>query len=343
MAIIYQCFTDTLMITGFVFGMMLIIEYINVLTSGAWQGWIKDSRWRQYFIASLLGAIPGCLGAFAVTSLYFHRVISFGAVVSAMIATSGDESFVMLSVVPGIALKVFLLIFILGVIIGLLTDLFLESRQIQWAKDGHGLDLHDAEDACLCFPKGRFIEQLKKCTLARGVLTITLLFLVIGQVTGQVGPSDWNWIKITLLFTSGIGLFIVISVPDHFLEEHLWEHVAKKHLPKIFIWTFGAILLTYLLIEHFHLTVWMMENHLVLLVVACVVGLVPQSGPHLIFLTLFTKGIVPFSVLLASSIVQDGHGMLPLLAESRPDFFRIKGVNFFAGLLVGILGYLTGF
>ena len=61
----------------------------------------------------------------------------------------------------------------------------------------------------------------------------------------------------------------------------------------------------------------------------------PESGPHLVFLTLYVQGSIPFSVLLASSIVQDGHGMLPMLAESRRAFVIVKAVNFTAGLLIG--------
>jgi len=72
---------------------------------------------------------------------------------------------------------------------------------------------------------------------------------------------------------------------------------------------------------------WMRESALIMLVAACIVGLVPESGPHLVFLTLYTQGAVPFSVLLASSVVQDGHGMLPLLADSRIDFLRIATVT----------------
>jgi len=34
---------------------------------------------------------PGCIGAFAVVSLYMHRMVTPSAVVAAMIATSGDE------------------------------------------------------------------------------------------------------------------------------------------------------------------------------------------------------------------------------------------------------------
>jgi hypothetical protein len=68
-------------------------------------------------------------------------------------------------------------------------------------------------------------------------------------------------------------------------------------------------------------------------------GLIPESGPHLVFLTFYLQGLVPFSVLLASSIVQDGHGMLPLLAESRLDFIKVKGINLLFGFGLGMVGY----
>ncbi len=41
-------------------------------------------------------------------------------------------------------------------------------------------------------------------------------------------------------------------------------------------------------------------------------------------------------------IVQDGHGLLPLLAESRREFFKIKGINLLVGFLVGLIGYIAG-
>jgi hypothetical protein len=34
-------------------------------------------------------------------------------------------------------------------------------------------------------------------------------------------------------------------------------------------------------------------------------------------------------------VVQDGHGMLPLLAESRREFMKVKLINLAAGLLLG--------
>ncbi len=89
-----------LMITSFVLIMMLLIEYINVQTHGAWQLTLRKSRFGQYVLGAFLGVVPGCLGAFTVVSLYSHRAMSFGALVAAMIATSGDEAFVMFSMFP---------------------------------------------------------------------------------------------------------------------------------------------------------------------------------------------------------------------------------------------------
>jgi hypothetical protein len=47
-------------------------------------------------------------------------------------------------------------------------------------------------------------------------------------------------------------------------------------------------------------------------------------------------------VLLANSIVQDGHAMLPLLAYTVKDAVRIKTMNFLLGLIIGAILYLLG-
>jgi hypothetical protein len=341
MTIFRETLAHALMITGFVFVMMLVIEYLNVLTRGVWQQGLRGSRWQQYLLASLLGAAPGCLGAFTVVSLYSHRVVSLGAVVAAMIATSGDESFVMLSMIPGTAGFIFLVLFVTGLTAGVLTDVLLGKRVTRWAAVGHELDLHD-EGACDCFPRGQIVRQWKDCSLARGTLVLIHGLFIFGLLAGYLGPSTWNWIRLTLLLTSGAGLFIVATVPEDFLEKHLWKHVVQKHVPRIFLWTFGALLVMHVMVDQLQLADWMQENRLLMLLAACLVGLVPESGPHLVFLTLYVQGAVPFSVLLASSIVQDGHGMLPLLADSRMSFVVVKTINLAIGLLIGFAGYLIG-
>ncbi|MCF7886233.1 MAG: arsenic efflux protein [Candidatus Marinimicrobia bacterium] len=329
-----KSFNHALMITSFVFVMMLIIEYINIQTQGVWHESIQKSRWKQYFIGAFLGIIPGCLGAFTAVALFSHGIISFGAVVAAMIATSGDETFVMLAMIPETAILIAGLLFIIGIIVGALSDKFLSVGTGE-----REFEIHQ-EEMCNCFPTDEISDQLKNLTLQRGVLILLTLLLLFGIIFGKLGPQIWDWKRITFLILSSISLFIVVTVPEHFLEEHLWEHVIKKHVPYIFTWTFGALLFLNFLSAHLNLKQIIDTNQYLVLLVATLVGLIPQSGPHLIFVTFFAEGMLPFPILLASSIVQDGHGMLPMLAESRKNFIHIKLINLAVGIIIGGAGLI---
>ncbi|KHD08936.1 hypothetical protein PN36_09870 [Candidatus Thiomargarita nelsonii] len=333
---IISVLNHALMITSFVLIMMLLIEYINVQTRGAWQQKLRKSRFGQYFLGALLGVTPGCLGAFTVVSLYSHRNVGFGALVAAMIATSGDEAFVMFSMFPLQALWLSLILFIVAVVAGWLTDRLFKRPARFLAKEDHELELHQ-ETLCHCFSAPDIIHQLKQITFSR-VLLISLvggfLFLL---TTGTLAPGEWDWKKITFTVGAGFALFIIITVPDHFLEQHLWEHVVKRHLMRIFIWTFGALLAIHYMEAWLDIGVWIQDNLYIVLVIAVLVGIIPESGPHLVFVTLFAQGTIPFAILLANSIVQDGHGTLPLLAVSGRAFLWLKLVNIAFGLLLGIV------
>ena len=338
---IIETLQHALMITGFVFVMMLIIEYVNVQTKGDWQNSLQKSRWSQYLLSAFLGATPGCLGAFTVVALYSHNVVSFGALVTVMIATSGDEAYIMLSMFPGKALLIIAILFIAGIAAGFVTDILFKPNSVLIAKLGRQLQFHD-EDECICFPQHEIVSQLKNLTLQRGLLMTFLVLFITGLTFNQLGPTEWNWIKITLLITSLFALFIVSTVPEHFLEKHLWEHIVKVHIPRVFLWTFCALLVMHFLINYLELGSWIKANYLTVMLIACLIGLIPESGPHMIFVTLFAQGAIPFGILLASSVVQDGHGMLPLLAESKRSFVFVKVINFAVGLLVGLVFYLAG-
>ncbi|MEA2102205.1 MAG: putative manganese transporter, partial [Thermodesulfobacteriota bacterium] len=193
------------------------------------------------------------------------------------------------------------------------------------------------EDNCNCFPSKDILNQWKRCTPSRGVLATTLAIFLVFLVIGEVGPGEWGWIKITILSSTLMGLFIVCTVPDHFIEEHLWEHVVKKHAPRVFMWTFGALLIMSFITGNMHLEDLVHDNTWAVMLAAALVGIIPESGPHLIFLTMYAKALIPVSIFIVSSIVQDGHGMLPLLAYSRRDFLVVKLINIVVGLVVGIV------
>ena len=329
--------THALMITSFVLIMMLLIEYINVQTRGAWQLALRRSRAGQYLFAALLGSTPGCLGAFAVVSLYSHRAVSFGALVAAMIATSGDEAFVLFSMVPSQALELTALLLVVALAAGWLSDHLFRGQARFLIREGHELELH-AEEVCHCFAPKAILPQLRRISLSR----VLLIFMVGGFLlllfSGLLAPGEWDWKRITFAGLASFALFVVITVPDHFLESHLWEHVIKRHLLRIFLWTFGALLAIELLESRLDLEGWIQENLYLVLLVAVLVGIIPESGPHLLFVTLFAQGSIPLAILLANSIVQDGHGTLPLLAVSGRAFLWLKLVNVAFGLLLGLLG-----
>jgi hypothetical protein len=379
---------NSVMITGFVFVMMLVIEYINVITSGRLGRRLARSSFGQYILAALLGALPGCLGAFAVVAMFSHRIVGLGALITAMIATSGDETFVMIALIPRSLLILVPALMVAGIVAGMLTDSL--SSRVKFLERIHcdGLKVHTGHEGNY-FPRGRILDQWRGCSPARGILAVVLLLLILAVSTGQFshhmhelktgffsapgevippeagghadadeghsgiehghgdtgdGHGGWGWIRITLLVTSLLALFIVVTVPDHFLDEHLWRHIAVRHVPSIFLWIFGALVAMHLITSNLEIDLagLVSRGQWFVLLAACLLGLIPQSGPHLIFITLFAGGYVPFSVLLANSMVQDGHGMLPLLAHSRRVFILIKLVNLAFGLAVGAAAMAAG-
>jgi len=349
------------MITTFVMVMMMVIEFLNVKSKGDWANRLKKSPFLQIILAAIMGLIPGCLGAYTIVSLYAHEIIRFSALVTAMIATSGDEAFVMFSIIPEYALILHAIIFVIAVGVGVLLMFFGKKFEFFCVAPGH-LVIHEHEAETQVKQSTSIIENLKHITFTRALLIGGLLLFLFGLLTGvfhhehfdiatltgaqpQLGDEEHHisWVKITYILVSALALFIFLKSSDHFLEDHLWGHVIKKHFIKIFGWTFGAMLLVALLGGFYEVNTWISENIWMVLILAVLIGFIPESGPHMVFVIMFFQGLIPFSILLASSIVQDGHGALPLLAESRKSFFTMKAINMAVGLVAGALGLWIGF
>ena len=244
---IFSIFKESVKITFFVFLMMILVDWVNVFTKGKLPSLIKGGRWRQYVGTSFLGATPGCLGAFMSVTLYVHGLLTFGAIVGAMIATSGDEAFVMLTLFPGKALFLFGLLFLMGIGFAWLVDKIAPRLKI---------------------------TPCERCKLQ------------------EFHPERESW--------------------RHYLREHVWNHMVKKHLWQVLSMTFLALLFIQIGLKYWNLKEFVSQNLVWVLLVSALAGIIPESGPHLIFVMMYAQGLIPFSVLLTSSFVQDGHGMLPL-------------------------------
>ncbi len=166
--------------------------------------------------------------------------MSFAALVTAMISTFGDEAFVMFAMMPEKALILSLIVFVIAIVTGMLI-LFLSNYFPKKKENSFGFEYHDDEQKCICFPKGKLLEQLKTMGFERALLISGLFLFSFFIITGKLGGHEWDWKRITFLIGSLFVLFIVSTVPEHFIKEHLWGHVIKQAFTSYFFvdfWSF---------------------------------------------------------------------------------------------------------
>ena len=374
---------NSILITGLVIIMMMMIESLNIESKGMFFRGLKKTGIGQVIFGAMLGSIPGCMGGFATVSLYTHRMFSFGALIAMMIASSGDEAFIMLAMIPEQALILFVLLFVIAVVTGIVTDK-IEERMHKRKCDradheecGIDTDCHDGfvvheevdEEA------GKH-EDKRHYGWKRIIMFLGLAIFIAALATGRLGHDheahihdehghteacihdhchhetaeshkglginllSEDWMNVLFAGLSIIVLFVLILASDHFVEEHLWNHIIRKHLLTIFSWTFGVLLILGIGLQYIDIDRWITDNTAIMILLATLVGIIPESGPHMIFVTLFAAGAVPFPVLLASSISQDGHASIPLLAESKKSFAVAKLINCAVALAAGYAAML---
>ena len=388
--IVIEALRNAVLITGLVVVMMMMIESLNIESRGMVFKGLKKTKFGPGVIASLLGSIPGCMGGFATVSLYTHRMFSFGALVAMMIASSGDEAFVMLAMIPEQALNLFAVLFVLAILVGVGVD-FVHDRIHSKKCDKHDHSDCGAESEChdgyvVHTPEchddtaGSGVEdkdrkdQKRHYGWKRMLMFAGLAVFIAALATGRLGHDhsahaghdhgheghvhteacehghhhheeaisshgidllSEDWMNVLFAGLSIIVLIVLLFASDHFVEGHLWDHIVKKHLPTIFAWTFGVLLVLGFALQYVEIDHWISDNTALMILLATLIGIIPESGPHLIFVTLFATGAVPFPVLLASSISQDGHASIPLLAESRKSFAWAKLINCGVALAAG--------
>lgn len=339
---IVEIISNAILITGLVVVMMMLIECFNVLSKGRLISSVSRSGPVQIIVSALLGAVPGCMGGFAVVSMYTHGMVSLGALVAMMIASSGDESFVMLAMIPRQAAIIFLALTVLAVVTGLAVDFFHKpAGKVSCCREK--FSVHSVDNVA---GERHFGWQRIVILLGVSVFLAALAFGMLEHehhedaheaeyLVGGINLLSEDWMNVMFAVFGISVLVMAITASDHFVEEHLWHHVIREHLPKIFLWTTGALAVITVLLHHVDLSGWFCDNTLLMIIIAAAIGIIPESGPHMIFVTLFASGLVPLPVLIASCISQDGHAALPLLAEDRKTFIRAKAINFIVAVATG--------
>lgn len=280
---------ESVQITLLVFVFMLVVELLELRVGGFLKRHITSNRWLQYVLGAVLGLVPGCNDAFVMVTFYISGIVTFGALVSVMAATFGDEAFVLISYMGDPAMQVdrgrvaalLGVLFVAALVGGVLADWLARRFRLPLAA---------------------------KCEIAHH---------------DEFQAQHFRW--------------------GHFFTEHAFRHVFLKHIPSLFLWMLGSLLVLHLLEQHLQISGYIQGTPAVMILMGAAVGLLPFSGPHLVFITLFVKGTIPLSVVVANSIVQEGHGLLPLLSYSLADGIKIKLFKLVFGLVIGFGLLAAGF
>ena len=150
----WEVLLESVEITALVFVFMLLVELVELRLGHAIKKYLTSKPAVQYVASAVLGLIPGCNDAFVVVTMYISGIVSFGALVTVMITTFGDEAFVLFSALadPGMGIRpgqIFALcaiLFVVGIGGGLLADALARRLPLHLAPKCV-IPHHDEEDA----------------------------------------------------------------------------------------------------------------------------------------------------------------------------------------------------
>lgn len=266
----------------------------------------------------------------------------------------------MMSKMPDKAFMIFGLLFLLSVAVGYLVNVIACRRSNPCGQEAHFV-LHTTHDHHRHGSSlhGNIIENFRHISTHRLVLLLSIVTFIILTLCGVLGEhhhdggemhddgEGLDLVSVISLVLATVSLYVVVRVPEHFLEDHIWRHVIGQHFWKILTWTSFALVLVFIVKEVCDIDSWVQQFsggsvYIFCMTAAIIIGLIPESGPHVVFIMLYCNGVMPLGALVANCIVQDGHGAIPLFAESKKDFFVVKGVKVVLAVIVGVIFWAVG-
>lgn len=202
-----------------------------------------------------------------------------------------------------------------------------------------------------------------------GSFAIFWAIISIGLILGimDLFQIDLNALFIpnlgTILGVAGTALSVIMMIfSNKFIRDDSHEEAEMKlaSLKETFVhnaqetafvgtWVFAA----YLAYELFVLllgsgtyaageaviTGFLSQTGLMAVIIGVLIGIIPGCGPQIIFVTLYTRGLVPFAALLANAISQDGDALFPLIAIDKRSAVWATVWNTIPALIVGVIAY----
>lgn len=144
--ILYETLVRTFWIAIVVLPLLLIVEWANHEYGDKLIGFFEKRKKFMPIWAGILAMLPGCNVAAAVALLYAKRLVSMGALIAAMIATSDEAIYAFIpqrfNFLPLFGVKL-----ILAIVTGLLVDLFVQRaakrNKLEGFKVGYCCSIHE--------------------------------------------------------------------------------------------------------------------------------------------------------------------------------------------------------
>ena len=277
------------------------------------QSYIQKNQKLEIPISAFLGAIPGCGGAIIVMSLFTRGVVSFGAVLAALISTMGDAAFLLLATKPQAALIILPVTFCTGIVSGYLvkpfTKNFLQKK----------------------INRDFLITELPKNKTSNKFYLIWFFFLIPGLALGIMNALNIE----TSYLVSDIDIIQLISFLLALYCVFLWvlNPLTDIQMASIHENSFRKVVDTTCFV-----TVWVIISFVIyelinistqgaifeslkyfgpfIPLMAIIIGFIPGCGPQIMITSMYVSGQLPMSAQIGNSISNDGDALFPAIAIS---------------------------
>jgi hypothetical protein len=277
------------------------------------QSYIQKNQQLEIPISAFLGAIPGCGGAIMVMSLFTRGVVSFGAVLAALISTMGDAAFLLLATKPQAALIILPVTFCTGIVSGYIvkpfTKNFLQKK----------------------INRDFLITELPKNKTSNKFYLIWFFFLIPGLALGIMNALNIE----TSYLVSDIDIIQFISFLLALYCVFLWvlNPLTDIQMASIHENSFRKVVDTTCFV-----TVWVIISFVIYELInistqgaifeslkyfgpfvplmAIIIGFIPGCGPQIMITSMYVSGQIPMSAQIGNSISNDGDALFPAIAIS---------------------------